>query len=160
MEWTIRRAVKNDQSKINELFIEMLQTIYNEKNMDGYEEGYLDHFFDHHEDWICVAEINGSIVAYLSIEVHREQENFIYLDDLSVSEKFRGHGIGTELIKTAERFAKEMGVSIITLHVEKSNQSALKLYRRLGYSTVCDEGTRLRMIKRDRLWQNIAVKIY
>ena len=149
MEWIIRRAVKNDKSKINELFIEMLQTIYDEKNVEGYEEGYLDHFFDNHEDWICVAEINGSIVAYLSIEVHREQENFIYLDDLSVSEKFRGNGIGTELIKTAERFAKEMGVSIITLHVEKSNQSALKLYKRLGYSTVRDKGTRLRMIKRD-----------
>ncbi len=149
MEWTIRRAVKNDQSKINELFIEMLQTIYDEKNATGYEEGYLDHFFDNHEDWICVEEINSSVVAYLSIEVHREQENFIYLDDLSVSEKFRGCGIGTELIKTAERFAKEMGVSIITLHVEKSNQSALKLYKRLGYSTVRDEETRLRMIKRD-----------
>lgn len=50
MEWTIRRAVKNDESRINELFIEMLQTIYNEKNSDGYEEGYLDRFFDNHED--------------------------------------------------------------------------------------------------------------
>ncbi len=147
MKWIIRRAVKKDKSKINELFIEMLQTVYDEKNATGYEEGYLDHFFDNHGDWICVTEINSSIVAYLSIEVHREQENFIYLDDLSVSEKYRGHGIGTELIKTAERFAEKMGVSIITLHVEKSNQSALKLYKRLGFSAVHDEGTRLRMIK-------------
>ncbi len=149
MEWIIRRAVKNDKSQINELFIEMLQTIYDEKNATGYEEGYLDHFFDNHEDWICVAEINGSIVAFLSIEVHREQEDFIYLDDLSVSEKYRGHGIGMELIRTAERFAKETGVSIITFHVEKSNKPAFRLYRRLGYSAVRDEGTRLRMIKKN-----------
>lgn len=149
MEWTIRRAVKNDKAQINELFIEMLQTIYNEKNMDGYEEGYLDKFFEDHEDWICVAEVNRSIVAYLSIEVHREEENYIYLDDLSVSEKYRGNGIGTELIKTAERFAEGIGVSTITFHVEKSNESAFRLYKRLGYSVMRDEGTRLRMIKRN-----------
>ncbi len=148
MEWTTRRAVKNDKSRINELFIEMIQTINNEKIANGYEEGYLDRFFDNHEDWICAAEINGSVVAYLSIEVHREQENFLYLDDLSVSEKYRGNGIGTELIKTAERFAEEIGISIIALHVEKSNKSAFRLYRRLGYSAVRDEGTRLRMVKR------------
>ena len=149
MKWTIRRAVKKDKNQINELFIEMLQTIYNEKTVDGYEEGYLDKFFKGSEDWICVAEVNRSIVAYLSIEVHREEENYIYLDDLSVYEQYRGNGIGTELIKTAERFAEEIGVSIITLHVEKSNESAFRLYKRLGYSIMQDEGTRLRMIKRN-----------
>lgn len=148
MEWTIRRAVKNDKAQINALFIEMLQTIYNEKTVDGYEEGYLDKFFENHEDWICVAEVNRSIAAYLSIEVHREEENYIYLDDLSVAKSYRGNGIGTELIKTAESFAGKKGVSSIMLHVEKSNESAFRLYKRLGYSVMRDEGTRLRMIKR------------
>ena len=113
MEFKIRKAVKEDETKIRELFIEMLQTIYSNNNVDGYEEGYLDKFFDGHEDWICVAEVNNSVAAYLSIEVHHEQENFIYLDDLSVSGKYRSNGIGTELIKTAEKFAEEADISII-----------------------------------------------
>lgn len=148
MEWRIRKAVKTDESKIKELFIEMLQTIYSKNTVDGYEEGYLDKFFNGHEDWICVAEVNDSIAAYLSIEVHHEQEHYIYLDDLSVSKTYRNYGIGTELIKTAENFAKEMDISTIVFHVEKSNKSAFRLYERLGYSIMSDEGTRFRMVKR------------
>ena len=58
MEWKIRKAVKEDEAKIKELFIEMLQTIYFEQNVNGYEDGYIDKFFDTREDWICVAEVN------------------------------------------------------------------------------------------------------
>ncbi len=148
MEWRIRKAAKEDEVKIKELFIEMLQTIYSKKNVDGYEDGYLDKFFGDCEDWICVAEVNDSVVAYLSIEVHHEQEDFIYLDDLSVSKKYRSNGIGTELIRTAEKFAEETDISIIVFHVEKSNSLAFKLYQRLGYSIMNDEGTRFKMIKK------------
>lgn len=148
MEWEIRKAVKEDETRIKELFIEMLQTIYSDKKVEGYEDGYLDKFFDNHEDWICVAKANGLVVAYLSIEVHHERENYIYLDDLSVSEKYRCKGIGTKLIKTAEKFAKETDISTVVFHVEKSNRLAFKLYERLGYSIMNDEGTRFRMIKR------------
>lgn len=148
MEWKIRKAARNDEPVIRALFIEMLQTIYSKQDVDGYEDGYLDKFFDGREDWICVAETGGSVAAYLSIEVHREQENFIYLDDLSVSARYRSHGIGTELINAAERFAVETGIPTIVFHVEKSNRSAFRLYERLGYSIMSDEGTRFRMVKK------------
>lgn len=147
MKWKIRKAVKEDEARIKELFIEMLQTIYSEQNVGGYDNGYLDKFFDAHEDWICAAEVNDSVVAYLSIEVHHEQEKFIYLDDLCVSEKYRNNGIGTDLLHTAESFAEETDISAIILHVDKSNSSALNLYKRLGYSIMNDEDTRFKMIK-------------
>lgn len=148
MEWKTRKAIKEDEDRIKELFIEMLQTIYSSQNVNGYEDGYLDKFFADRDDWICVAEVNGSVAAYLSIEVHHEQEEYIYLDDLSVSEECRNNGIGTKLIKTAEKFAEEKNIPTILLHVEKSNISAFKLYERLGYSIMNDEGTRFKMIKR------------
>lgn len=148
MEYITRKATKTDENRIRELFIEMLQTIYSKDNVDGYEDGYLDKFFDQREDWICVGEVNGSVVAYLSIEVHHEQEDFLYLDDLSVSRQYRNNGIGTKLIQIAEAFAKETGISTILFHVEKSNTSAFKLYQRLGFSILSDEGTRFKMVKR------------
>ncbi len=148
MNWKTRKAVKADEPRIRELFIEMLQTIYSTDDVSGYEDGYLDKFFNGHEDWICVAEVNGSVVSYLSIEVHHEEENFIYLDDLSVSAKYRSHGIGTSLIKAAEEFAYTQNIPAIVFHVEESNTGARKLYKRLGYSAMDEEKTRFRMIKR------------
>lgn len=88
------------------------------------------------------------MIAYLSIELHHEPEDYIYLDDLSVSKRYRGNGIGTELLKAAQRFAEEMEIPAIVLHAERTNTGALKLYKRLGYSIAEEENTRLRMIKK------------
>lgn len=155
MKYTFRKAIKEDENSIRDLFVEMLQTIYQSKNVQGYEAGYLDKFFDGKEDWICVAEEDNAVIAYLSIEVHREQETFLYLDDLSVSEKYRGKGIGTNLIRTAEKFAVETGISTIVFHVEKSNTGAFRLYRRLGYFVLDEEGSRYRMLKEEKPMQII-----
>ena len=150
MEWKIRKAKKEDENRIKELFLEMLQAIYHRQDVCGYKDGYLDKFFENRGDFICVAEANGSVIAYLSIEVHHESEDFIYLDDLSVSEQYRSNGIGTELIKTAQKFAEEIAMPAIALHAEKANTGAIRLYQRLGFSVLSEENTRLLTIKRLR----------
>lgn len=148
MQWLLRKAVVEDKKRIEDLFIEMLQTIYQKENVDGYEDKYLYKFFAGDEDWICVAEDGGQVVAFLSIEVHREQDEYIYLDDFSVSKDYRNYGIGTELIKKAEEYAKSIGISSVILHVEKSNLAARRLYERMGFEILDDEEHRLKMIKR------------
>lgn len=56
-----------------------------------------------------------------------------YIDTLSVSPKFQGHGIGTELLRKAEELALQKGYDRISLNVAKDNPSAKKLYNRIGY---------------------------
>ena len=90
---------------------------------------------------------NDAIVAFLSIEVHHEDEEYIYLDDLSVTRAYRNKGIGTSLIKRAEEYAKKIGIYNICLHVEKTNVSAFSLYKRLGYIIKEEQGSRYLMIK-------------
>ena len=108
MEYRIRKAIPEDEQRIRELFIEMLQTIYHTEDVEGYESGCLDRYWTNGEERILVAE-DGSVVAYLSIEVHHEPDaDFIYLDDLSVTESYRGLGIGSALIHEAEVYAQEM----------------------------------------------------
>ena len=46
MDLTYCKAQSNDFERINELFIEMLMTIYNTDQVDGYSVGDLDRFFD------------------------------------------------------------------------------------------------------------------
>ena len=142
------KAQNGDFDRLNELFIEMLMTIYNTEQVDGYEAGYMDRFFDGRDDWVCKVTDNDKIVAFLSIEVHHEEdEEYIYLDDLSVTKSYRNKGIGTSLIKKSEEYAKEIGIHSIYFHVEKSNVSAFRLYKRLGYTINEEQGSRYLMIK-------------
>ena len=146
MNYVLRKATSADAIRIEKLFVEMLKAIYHTDDIGGYEDGYLDKFFSDKEDWICVAEYDNDVVAFLSIEVHSD-EDFIYLDDLSVAEGYRNKGIGTTLIHAAEKYAEEIGITKIVFHVEKANKDAYRLYSRLGYSEDADEGSRIRMIK-------------
>lgn len=146
MEFTVRIAVPEDEKRIRELFVEMLRTIYQTEIVQGYESGYLDKFWLDCEDRIYVA-VSSSVEAFLSVEVYREPEEYIYLDDFSVSEQYRGRGIGTRLIREAEAYAKELGIGRIVFHVEKRNGSAFRLYERLGYTVHRDDGTRYLMKK-------------
>ena len=147
MEYTLRRAEPRDKERIEALFIEMLRSIYHKDIYDGYEEGYLDGFFNSSDKCIYVAEINGTVEGYISIEIHREDKGFVYLDDFSVSEEYRGKGIGTALIKKAEHFAKENRIYTVVLHVESANNGAFKLYNKLGYCVSEEQDDRYRMIK-------------
>ena len=65
----------------------------------------------------------------------------------SVTKSHRNKGIGTDLIRTAESYAKTIGIPVITFHVEKANRSAFQLYERLGYAIYQEDGSRYLMIK-------------
>lgn len=140
---TVRIAAPDDAEKIENLFSEMLKSVYNTDDAEGYEDGYLDKFFGG-SDRIYAAEADGEFAGYIAVEVH---DGFIYLDDISVDGKFRGQGIGTILIEAAEKYASELGITESVLHVEKANVSAQRLYKRLGYSVSDCDGSRYRMTK-------------
>lgn len=143
MNLTFQKANADDFDRINELFVEMLRSIYGTAQADGYAEGDLDHYFSGGEDRICTAAEEGVIVAFLSMEVHREDGGFLYLDDFSVTETHRNRGIGTALLRRAEAYARERGLRLVRLHAEKSNLSAQRLYRRLGFAIEEEQGERL-----------------
>lgn len=147
MSLVFGKAEKKDFDRINELFVEMLQTIFHTIQVTGYSDGDLDRFFDNRDEWISIVKDNDIIIAFLSIEVHHEDIEYIYLDDLSVTKQYRNNGIGTKLICTAENYAKEIGISTIYLHVEKSNVAAYRLYERLGYEIYEEQKNRFLMIK-------------
>lgn len=148
MEVRFRKAIKEDFARINELFQEMLRAIYGNEDLKGYGDGDLDYYFADKEDWICVAEVGGRIEGFLSIEVHRENENFLYYDDLSVSKAHRGKGIGTALLDKGEAYCKALGLSTLVLHVETDNERARALYEKRGFTLLKTDGTRLCLVKR------------
>ena len=144
MDWKLRKAEHKDKSAIENLFVLMLQSVYKTEKVQGYEPDYLNKFFNNNGSWICVAESEGKIVGYLSIEKYSD---YLYLDDFCVDKENRNLGIGTELLKTGEQYATKNNIHQIRLHVEKSNLNAIGLYQRLGYKIANEEGSRCLMVK-------------
>lgn len=69
------------------------------------------------------------------------QEKEIHLLDLALLPEHRGKGIGTTLLKKFQQEAAEARLSL-SIYVERFNP-ALRLYERLGFQHVKDEGVYL-----------------
>ena len=144
MSIVFRKSVRNDIPAIEELFKSMLMSVNGCAETYAYEKGYLDKFFSDRSDIIYVSESKGSVIGYISIEVYPDH---IYIDDLSVNERYRNSGIGTKLIALAEKYGAEKDIFSVMLHVEALNEKAFRLYNRLGYTVHSTEGNRYRMVK-------------
>jgi len=79
---------------------------------------------------LLVALANGRFpIGHLLIDLGGVLSNLLVLGG------FRDQGLGTSLIAEGERLLRERGVERSTLAVEKANDAAIRLYRRLGYVT-------------------------
>ncbi len=149
MEAVLRWGEPQDAPAIAGLFEEMLRTIYKKEQVEGYPAGQLERFFSGGEDKVLVAECQGRVVGFLSLESHRENPTeFLYLDDFSVTASYRGRGIGSGLLDLGEEYAARLGLGEIHLHVERDNLAARRLYQRRGFELLEDQGTRL-LLKKD-----------
>ena len=147
MDIIFRTATFNDKTSIENLFMEMLKSIYQTETVKGYEADYLNRFFANSGDRIIVAELDRTVIGYISVELKHEDVPFAYLDDFCVQNEYRSQGVGTQLLKLAQAYANESGMSAILLHVETSNTSAQKLYGRNGYKIFRTDGSRILMKK-------------
>lgn len=56
----------------------------------------------------------------------------IYLDDIVVTEAWRGRGVGNQLMQTLIETARQAGVKQLRWHVLDWNEPAIKFYEKLG----------------------------
>ena len=69
-------------------------------------------------------------VSYLAFELENEGIKIIAL---AVSKEYRRKGIGTELLKTAEQWAKENNIEVILLNSGLPREDAHAFYESQGY---------------------------
>jgi ribosomal protein S18 acetylase RimI-like enzyme len=155
--FNIRLANTDDISRINELFIQMIKYV-NEQNKksgkkvdeerfkDGYDEGFLEDYLARPDKFILVADIDSEVVGYLSCEEHYEDEtSYIYLDDFCVDYNYRGLGIGTSLISSADEYASNNNFGDLRLHVENENINSIRFYNNLGFLPLSKDDNRTLM---------------
>ena len=69
-------------------------------------------------------------VSYLAFELENEGMKIIAL---AVSKEYRRKGIGTQLLKTAEQWAKENNIEVILLNSGLQREDAHEFYESKGY---------------------------
>jgi GNAT superfamily N-acetyltransferase len=83
---------------------------------------------------LIVAEAESAIVGYASCLVQFSPwaaRDYLFLDDLYVSDRMRGRGVGSLLMHRVGEMASELGIDV-RWHIETENRSAQTFYRGLG----------------------------
>jgi len=111
-----------------------LSFISNECNGDRWSEASFLSEFDRKSIIEC-CDCDGKIVAFAVVSVSFDEG---YLHLIAVDSNYRKQGIATNLLNHCERLAIFRGVSKIILDVRKSNESAIKLYEKCGYTKICE----------------------
>jgi ribosomal protein S18 acetylase RimI-like enzyme len=99
-------------------------------------EGLVDH-----AQRILVADFRGAVVGSLELVRGRLAKNGHTANlAMAILPSYRGIGIGTRLMEEAHSWARAVGIEKICLSVFATNQTAIGLYRKMGYQV---EGTRV-----------------
>jgi len=94
--------------------------------------------------------------AGIEVDVIKKPSDTTYSDDnkraplmsnLAVGSSFRRRGVAEELVQKAEIVArKQWGYDECYLYVEQKNTAAVKLYRKLGYKKIWQDGDAKTMV--------------
>lgn len=142
----IRTATSSDLEKIAELYVKNHTETYRDLLSDDYfesltldyaKEKWRTYFYSAGKKiWVVYSEDE-----FLGFTAGMKDESLAdawYLDSLHITEKARGKGIGTALIKTMMKYAVENGYSKMSVCIVKGNDTAGNLYKKLGANHLLD----------------------
>ena len=141
MDITIRKAKKEDMSRVHELIMELAvyeklpqEVEVNPSDLvnDGFGEKPLFHCF--------VAEVNSTVegMAIIYNRYSTWKGKTVHLEDLIVTKNMRNKGIGALLLDKVILFGKQMNVKRISWEVIDWNKKAIKFYERKGAKLIND----------------------
>ena len=102
-----------------------------------YSEGTLREQLDNGHEFF-VMEISGRPVGFMGIEAHYPQKQYLKVHKLYVLPETQGSGAGRKFIDKAVELAKEKGISVLTLNVNRFNK-AVDFYFRMGFKVEKEE---------------------
>lgn len=141
MDFSIRDAKQGDMGQVLKLIQELAHF---EKEPDAVvitkEDLERDGFGDNNLFHCFVAEKLGEIVGIALVYPRYStwKGPIIHLEDLIVSKKMRGSGLGTALLDEVVRYGHKLGVRRISWEVLDWNEPAIKFYESKGAKVLQD----------------------
>jgi len=141
MEYSIRKATTEDMGQVLQLIRELAVFEKEEHAVEVTEEQLVNDGFGNEKLFQCfVAEtpdgIGGMALVYPRYSTWKGA--IIHLEDLIVTEKMRGSGMGTALLDEVVRYGKQLGVKRINWEVIDWNEPAIKFYEKKGAKVMRD----------------------
>ena len=87
----------------------------------------------------------GEVAGFVAFYCNDYVSKCLYITLILVKPECRGEKIASGLIGSALVVARERGFSTCSLQVKKNNNSAISLYRKLGFLVVSEDDTNLLM---------------
>ena len=105
---------------------------------------------------VLVAERDGEIVAWASLNAFNARAAYAHVADLSiyVERAWRGRGVGRRLLATVVDAARELAYHKIVLAAFPTNAAGMALYQALGFRTV---GVYREQGRLDGRWVDVVV---
>jgi GNAT superfamily N-acetyltransferase len=141
MSFIIRKAEKADMDQVLHL-IKALAIFEKEPNAVEITKGYLqEKGFGKQPSFQCfVAEkeskIEGIALVYMRFSTWKGE--VLHLEDLIVSQKMRGQGMGEALLNEVVKYGNQLGVKRISWEVLDWNTPAIEFYEKKGANVMRD----------------------
>lgn len=143
----IRVAKRVDFKEVDRLYQQLMKYIYDLRPyfMKGPGHFYLpqkmfQEWLDNDKQTIFVAENEEKIVGFANCLIKKAKENeliksynYVEIENLVIDNDYKKSGIGKQLIKKAEGWAKDHGTNTVRLSSAGANHNALEFYKHLGY---------------------------
>jgi [ribosomal protein S18]-alanine N-acetyltransferase len=98
----------------------------------AYDAAELAYFMNHEGAETIVVEVNGSVVAFLIMELHHTRRTATIVT-LDVQENQRRQGYASQLLKHSEKMLVDHGVEAYDLQVDVTNRPAIAFYKKHGF---------------------------
>ena len=141
MDYTIRAATPGDMGQVLSLIKELAAFEKEDNAVEISEDVLIRDGFGQQMKFHCfVAEVQGAIVGMALIynRYSTWKGPIVHLEDLIVSEKMRGTGLGTALLNEVVKYGKERGVKRISWEVLDWNEPAIGFYEKKGARVLRD----------------------
>jgi GNAT superfamily N-acetyltransferase len=140
---TIRRATKGDVEIIHRLLLELADALGKSAEIRSSAEDIRRYGFEHEPRFEVVLAFDGDdaiglAVFFYEFSTWRGQPG-AYVQDLYVSPRLRGRGLGRDLLGAVRARAEEWGGRYIKLSVYDRNPAALAFYHGVGFESCEDE---------------------
>jgi ribosomal protein S18 acetylase RimI-like enzyme len=148
-ELIIREVELKDRALLDELFREELE--YHKSLMPDIfkipeivvREKWLESILKNNDIFLVVSECNEKIVGAILYKIEKNPEDTLlnerkygYIEEMIVSEAFRGKGIGKKLLDYVINGFQIKNIKEIEIDVWEKNEIGLKFYEDQGFKTI------------------------